>query len=185
MTGLALLWLPILLSAVFVFFASFVIHMVLPWHKGDYSTVPNEDKLRDAIRPLAIPAGDYMVPKPSTRQDLQSPAFKDKVNAGPNLIMTVMPTGPMSMGQNLAMWFVYCLTVSFLAAFMAGPAVEPGGPSKAVFHFASLTAFTGYSAALWQASIWYRRSWWTTFKSTVDGLIYGVITGATFMWLWP
>jgi len=34
--------LPILLSAVFVFVASSVVHMVLPWHKGDYLQVPEE-----------------------------------------------------------------------------------------------------------------------------------------------
>jgi hypothetical protein len=32
MTGIDLLWLPILLSSVIVFLASSLIHMVLPWH---------------------------------------------------------------------------------------------------------------------------------------------------------
>jgi hypothetical protein len=34
-------------------------------------------------------------------------------------------------------------------------------------------------------SIWYGRSWLAAFKTTVDGLIYALITGAVFMWLWP
>ncbi len=38
---------------------------------------------------------------------------------------------------------------------------------------------------LWQLSIWYRRDWMTTIKSTIDGLIYGLLTGGTFGWLWP
>jgi len=33
MVSLAALWLPILLAAVFVFIASSIIHMVLPYHK--------------------------------------------------------------------------------------------------------------------------------------------------------
>jgi hypothetical protein len=33
-------------------------------------------------------------------------------------------------------------------------------------------------------SIWYRRSWITTFKSSVDGLIYSLLTGGVFGWLW-
>ncbi len=76
MTGLSALLLPILLSSVIVFLVSSVIHMALPWHKSDYPKVPNEDKLRDALRPLAVPPGDYMVPRPSSMQEMRSPAFR-------------------------------------------------------------------------------------------------------------
>ena len=64
MTGLSALVVPIFLSAVFVFVASSVIHMLLPWHKSDCPKLSNEDSVRDALRPLAIPPGDYMVPRP-------------------------------------------------------------------------------------------------------------------------
>lgn len=47
------LWLPILLSAVFVFILSGVFHMALPWHKKDFQKVPEEDKVRDALRSFA------------------------------------------------------------------------------------------------------------------------------------
>ena len=55
MTELHALWLPIVLSAVIVFVVSSVIHMFTPWHKGDYSKIPNEDRVMDALRPLNIP----------------------------------------------------------------------------------------------------------------------------------
>jgi len=42
MAFLTELWLPILLSAVFVFFASSVLHMVLPIHKSDSKQMVNE-----------------------------------------------------------------------------------------------------------------------------------------------
>src|SRR5207247_8999728 len=74
MTGLSALWLPILVSSVIVFVASTVIHMALPWwHKGDYPKVPNEDRLRDALRPLAVPPGDYMVPRPANMKEMRTP----------------------------------------------------------------------------------------------------------------
>ena len=57
MTSLTMLWLPILLSAVIVFVVSSLIHMASPWHKNDYPQVPNEDQVRNALRPLAIPPG--------------------------------------------------------------------------------------------------------------------------------
>src|SRR5437879_8349619 len=105
MTGLAALWLPILVSSVLVFVVSSAIHMASPWHKSDYPRVPNEDRLRDALRPLAIPPGDYMVPRPSSREEMRSPGFADKIKQGPNLIVTVIPNGPWSMRQSLTLSF--------------------------------------------------------------------------------
>jgi hypothetical protein len=34
-------------------------------------------------------------------------------------------------------------------------------------------------------SIWYQRAWSLTLKSTIDALIYGLLTGGIFGWLWP
>ena len=185
MTGLSALWLPILLSAVFVFVASSLIHMASPWHKSDYPKVANEDRVRDALRALAIAPGDYMIPRPSSRQELRSPEFAEKIKVGPVVMLTVMPNGPMSMGRNLGLWFVYCVAVSVFAAYIAGRALAPGAAYLEVFRFAGATAFIGYAAALWQMSIWYRRAWTTTIKATVDGLIYACLTAGTLGWLWP
>jgi len=185
MTGLSALWLPILLSAVGVFVVSSVIHMASPWHKSDYPKMPNEDKVMDALRPLAIPPGDYMVPRPASRDDMRSPAFADKLKKGPVMVLTVMPNGPMSMGTNLALWFAYCLVVGALAAYVAWHALPPGATNRAVFRFVGATSFIGYSVALWQMSIWYRRAWSTTIKATIDGVIYALLTACTFGWLWP
>jgi len=185
MVGILALWLPILLSAVIVFVVSSIIHMASPWHKNDYPRMPNEDQLRSALRPLAIPPGDYMVPRPASREDLRSPEFAEKVRQGPNIIVTVLPNGPWSMKRNLSQWFLYALVVSVFAAYVAGRALPPGSPYLAVFRFVGTTAFIGYSVALWQMSIWYRRSWSISAKATVDGLIYGLLTAGTFGWLWP
>lgn len=185
MTGLTALWLPILLSAVFVFLVSSVIHMAPLWHKHDYPRMPNEDAVRDALRPLAIPPGDYMVPRAQDMAEMKSAAFTDKLKQGPVVMFTVMPNGPMSMGRNLAMWFAYSLVVSVFSAYVAGRALSQGSPYLSVFRFAGVTAFAAYTLALWQMSIWYRRAWSITVKSTVDGLIYALVTAGTFGWLWP
>jgi hypothetical protein len=185
MVPLTALWLPILLSAVIVFVASSIVHMASPWHKNDYSKVPNEEGLRAALRPLAIPPGDYMVPRPSSREERRDPAFLEKVNQGPNLVLTVIPNGPWSMGRNLGLWFLHLVVVSLFAAYVASRALPPGAEYLQVFRFAGTTAFLGYAAALWQMSIWYRRAWSTTVKATVDGLIYALLTAGTLGWLWP
>lgn len=185
MTGLTALWVPIVVSAVIVFAASSFMHMVLPWHKSDYPKLANEDKVMDALRALAIPPGDYMMPVPSSRGDMRSKEFTAKFEKGPVVVMTVYPTGPMSMGRPLVLWFVYALVIGVFAAYITGRALPPGAPYLNVFRFAGSIAFIGYAAALWQFAIWYRRSTLTTFKSTVDGLIYGLLTAGTFGWLWP
>ena len=43
MIPLTTLWLPILLSTVFVFIASNILHMAIPaWHRADYGKLPDE-----------------------------------------------------------------------------------------------------------------------------------------------
>ena len=185
MTGLTALWLPILLSAIAVFVASSLIHMLLPWHKGDYATIPHQDQVMDALRPFAIPPGDYMLPRPATASDMKSPAYQEKVARGPVLVVTVMANSIMPMGKTLVLWFVYCAAVSVCAAYIAGTALPSGTPYLRVFQLAGATAFFGYAMALWQMSIWYRRKWSTTIKATIDGLVYACLTAGFFGWLWP
>jgi len=185
MTGLAALWLPILLSSVIVFVVSSLIHMVTPWHKSDYPKLPNEDKVMDTIRPLAISPGDYFIPRPSSREEMRSPAFVEKMKKGPVMMMTVMPNGPTGMGRSLGLWFLFAVVVGVFAAYVAGRALPAGATSLQVFRFAGVTAFVSYSLALWPMSIWYRRSWLVTIKATVDGLVYALLTAGTFSWLWP
>ena len=185
MVTLQALWLPILLSAVIVFVVSSIIHMLLPWHKSDYPKVPEEDKLMDALRPLAVPPGDYMIPRASSMQDMRSPEFAAKLQKGPVLILTMMPNGPFAMGKSLVFWFLYSLVIGIFAAYVASRALPAGADYLRVFQLTGVTAFIAYSLALWQMSIWYRRAWRITLKATVDGLIYALLTAGTFGWLWP
>lgn len=185
MVQLSSLWLPILLSAVFVFFVSWVVHMLLPWHKGDFKKLPAEDQVADALRKLAIAPGEYMIPCGSGPESMKDPKFIEKMKQGPVLLMTVRKNGPPDMGAALLQWFVYCLVVSVFAAYVAGRALGPGDSYLHVFRFAGATAFGGYSLALLQDSIWHGRPWGTTVRSMIDGLLYGLVTAGTFGWLWP
>lgn len=184
MISLSALWLPILLSAVAVFFLSSLIHMMSPWHKGDYPKLANEDAVADALRPLNLPPGDYMIPRPAGTDDMKSDAFKAKVNRGPNLILTVIPNGPRGMGKYLINWFLYLIVVTVFAAYI-GTCVALAGDHRASVHAVGLTAFIGYTLALYQMSIWYHRKWSTTLKATFDGLVYAAATFLIFGALWP
>lgn len=185
MVSLTALWLPILLSAVFVFVVSSIIHMLLGYHASDFRGVPSEDQVRDALRPFNIPPGEYVVPHAADPKAMGTPEFQEKMTAGPVAFLTVMPNEVPRMGGQLAQWFVYCLLVGVFAAYISGRALGADAHYLAVFRFAGATAFAGYSLALLQHSIWYRRSWSNTLKSVFDGLVYALVTAGTFGWLWP
>jgi len=185
MVGISYLWLPILLSAVAVFIISALIHMFLGYHKTDYKKLPDEDGAMDEVRKLNIPPGDYFMPYTTSNKERNTQEFKDKMNKGPVVVMTVFPAGQMSMGPSLALWFIYCLIVGVFSAYIAGRALPYGADYLQVFRFAGCTAFVGYSLALLQQSIWYKKKWSATFKSMFDGLIYALFTAGIFGWLWP
>ena len=185
MVSLLSLWMPIVLSAVIVFAASSLIHMVLGYHANDWQGLAKEDEIMAALRPFDIPPGDYCLPRASSMASMKDPAFKAKVDAGPVAMMTVAPKGQYQMGSAMVLWFVYSLVVGVFAAYLTGHALAAGAQYLEVFRFVGTTAFLGYALALLQFSIWYRRRWSTTFLSVFDGLIYALLTAGTFGWLWP
>jgi hypothetical protein len=185
MPGLVSLWLPIVLSAVIVFVASSVIHMTPLWHKNDYPKMPREAEVLDALRPLAVPPGDYFIPRASGMKEMRSPEFKEKMKRGPVAVLTVMPNGEMAMGRSLVQWFAFLIVVGLFVAIVTCRTLPVGTPYPRVFKVAGTIAFMAYSLALCELSIWYRRSWSLTLKSAFDGLIYAALTAGTFGWLWP
>jgi hypothetical protein len=185
MVPLTELLLPILLSAVFVFIASSIIHMAPLWHRKDYPAPTNQEQILDALRPLAIPPGDYMLPRAANMAEMKTPEFQEKMNRGPVVIMTVVEPPAFNMGRSLGLWFLYSVIIATFAAYVTGRAVGRGTEYLEVFRFVGATTFIAYALGLYQMSIWYRRSWRMTFIGTLDGLIYALLTAGVFGWLWP
>lgn len=185
MVPLMSLWLPIVLSAVLVFVASSIIHMMFKYHSTDYGRAPNEEDLQASLRKFSIPPGDYMVPCAQGSAGMKDPRYQEMVKQGPMVIMTVCPGSAFNMGPTLVQWFVYCVVISAFAAYVTGRAVGAGAAYLEVFRFAGASAFAGYALAHGQASIWYKRKWSTTLKNTFDGLVYASLTAGAFGWLWP
>jgi len=185
MVSIVSLWLPILLSAVAVFLISSIIHMVLQYHKNDFVKLPSEEPVMDDLRKANIPPGDYHFPRAESMKDMNSPEFIEKMKQGPVGIITMMESGPPAMGKQLLLWFIYSIIVGIFAAYIAGHALAPGTHYLLVFRFTGTVAFVGYSLALLQNSIWYKRNWAATLISMFDGLIYALFTAGIFGWLWP
>lgn len=179
------LWLPILLSAVFVFIASSIIHMALPLHKGDLKKLPGEDKILAEMRAQGLRPGAYMFPCPESMKELGSPEMIEKCRLGPVGLMNISPSGAPGMGKNLLEWFLYSLLISIFVAYIGEVALDRGAASMAVFRLVGTAAILAYATRSIPESIWHRQPWSITFKFAMDGVVYGLITGATFGWLWP
>jgi hypothetical protein len=184
MAFLAALWLPILLSAVIVFVASFIMHMVLPYHRNDYGPLPDEDKILSAMRSVALQRGLYIFPF-CTHKDMKSPAMIEKQKQGPVGFLTIFPSGPPAMPKFLIQWFVYCLLIGFFVAYLAAHTIAPGTNYLAVFRVVGTAAFLAYGLGHLSNGIWKGQTWSVTIKEVIDGLIYGLLTAGTFGWLWP
>jgi hypothetical protein len=185
MISLASLWMPILLSAVIVFIVSSLVHTVFGYHAGDYAPLPNEDAALAALRGLNIVPGDYMVPRPSGMSGMKDPGFVAKLQQGPRVLMTVRAGGNTGMGAGLAQWFILSLVIGLFVAYLTSHTLPAGAQYLSVFRVAGVTAFLAYAMGHPSASIWYGRKWSTTIKHLFDGLIYGLLTGGVFGWLWP
>src|SRR5580765_8102650 len=107
MSEILSLWLPILATAVFIFIASSLIHMVFKWHNSDYGKLGNEDDVRAAIRAQSPGPGQYIVPHCTDMKDMQDEAMMKKYVEGPIAFITVKKNGPPNMGTPLTLWFIY------------------------------------------------------------------------------
>ena len=185
MTTLAALWLPILLSAVFVFVASSIIHMVLPIHRGDYKKIPDEEAARKALREAAIPPGQYMFPNADSMKECGTPEMQAKFAEGPVGVLIMRANGMPGMGKSLLQWFLFCILIGVFVAYLTGLALAPGATYGAVFRISATVALLGHAFTSVNDSIWKGVSWDVTGKFVFDGLVYALVTAGTFAWLWP
>jgi hypothetical protein len=184
MVSLGALWLPIVLSAVIVFVASSIIHMLLPYHHSDYRQLPDEEKVRAALRPSNLPRGLYVIPY-CTHKTMKSPEMMEKYNQGPVGFLTILRNGPPALPKFLLQWFIYCLLIGFFVAYLAAHTLAAGTDYLEVFRVVGTAGFLAYGLAHISNGIWKGQLWSTVIKEVFDGLIYGLLTAGTFGWLWP
>jgi hypothetical protein len=179
------LLLPAVISAVLVFIASSLIHMVIKWHAAEYGTFPNEDEVRAAIGRSRPKPGKYVMPFCKDGKEMASPQMQQKYEEGPNVVMFVRENGVVKLGPFLGKWFAYSLVVSLLAAYLARATVAPGAEYLQVFQVVGAAAWLAYAWAIPSDSIWMGKPWSSTFVYMIDGLIYAALTAGAFAWLWP
>ena len=185
MVAWSALLLPAVVSAVLVFVASSLIHMVIKWHQSEYRTLSNEDEVRAAIRKTSPTPGKYVMPFCKDGKEMASPEMQKKFNEGPNVVMYVRENGPAKLGPFLGKWFAYTLVVSLVAGYVARATVAPGAEYLHVFQVVGAASWLAYAWSIPADSIWMGKPWSSTFVYMLDGLIYASLTAGSFAWLWP
>lgn len=185
MVELSALWLPILLSGVVVFFASFLMWMVLPHHKSDYAKLPNEDATLNVLREAGVGEGQYSFPHCGTKEAMKDPAWVKRFEAGPSGFLVVRRAGPMNMGKAMIASFLHTIFVALLVAYLAHIMLPAGADYMKVFRVVSTAAFLGFSGSWAVNAIWFEQSWSSTIKHMIDGLVYALLLAGIFAWLWP
>jgi hypothetical protein len=184
MVPLTALWLPILVSAVLVFIASNILWMALPfWHRRDYGRVPDDRAFIDAAKPLR--SGMYIFPFMDWKG--MTPEKKAELATLPAGYMLIRNPNRFNFGVTLLGYFLYSLVVSTLAAYLAGCVFGAGEPYPHVFRIVGTAGMLAWAFGVGNISdsLWYGKPWSSTIKTIIDGVIYGLLMGGTFGWLWP
>ncbi len=183
------LWLPILLSGVAVWVASALAWMAIGHHRKDRDPIPGgkEREFMDTIKRLNIPPGNYGFPDFCQHHDLppkeRKEAMKALYNTRPMGMLRVW--GEVNMGVNMFLTFLFYLITSMVIAFLAAGALPHGASFATVFHLCSLAGILAYCFATFPGDLWYQLKHRAMLMCWIDGIIFGLITGLIFAWLWP
>jgi hypothetical protein len=173
--------LPVLLTGVALFFASFLSWMVLQLHKADWHKLPkNEDGVLEALRASEAPYGSYMIPGADSTAERETPEFKQKLAQGMMGVFTRLR--PVNMGRNLLLTFVMFQIVTWTIAYLSTIALPAGSSFLDVFRFAFTTALLAYLTSIVQHSIWFQNR---IVGHVIEALGYATITGLIFASFWP
>ncbi len=192
------LWLPIVVSAVAVWIASALAWTALPHHKGDFRSLADENAVMDVVRRQNLQPGVYGYPDCLDKSRMKDPEFQKKLKEGPLGMLHVWPSNSYSnMGAKMGWSFVFYLVTSVVVAYLAtlGVPVEATGDRLLagaagpgflhVFRFVGTAAFLAYCFARIPNDIWFNTPRTSKITNFIDGVVYALITGAIFGWLWP
>lgn len=185
MVSVEQLWLPIIASAVAVFVASSILHMVIKWHKADYKPLPNEDEVRAALRSSSKAPAQYMVPYCEDPKDFKKPEVMQRFVDGPIALIAIRKPGAPAMGPFLGQWFALNLAVAILAGYIASKMVPAGASFLAICRPVSVLTFAAYATGSVTDFIWMGKPAGNMVRELVDAFIYGLVTAIVFALLWP
>jgi hypothetical protein len=165
--------------------------MVVGHHKKDWKALPNEGEFIGAVERMGIRPGTYGFPEFRRCEGLsqeQKKALWEEMQKKPMGLLRVW--GPFSMGRNMLLSFLVYLAVSVLIAYIGWEVFPHGGAAGRpgvgkVVQVLGTVGVRAYTAASLPNDVWVQRSGREVVMQTVDGVAFGLITGAVFAGLWP
>lgn len=182
------LWLPIVVSGVGVWFASAMAWMLVGHHKKDRDALPDEQAFMDFVRQANIGPGNYGFPDFCQHDKLPREervrAQKELYNKHPQGLLCVW--APTNMGANMLLTFAFFLLTSAVIAYLAWAALPHTGTSSTkVLQVVGTAGVLAYCFASFPGDLWFQKKRRAMFMCWIDGIVFGLITGAIFAWLWP
>lgn len=184
MNELAALWLPILLSGIAVFFASFLAWVVIGHHTPDWNEIPDEGEVVDFIRAQGLRPGQYMFPMARTKEAMNNESRRQRIVSGPWGTLNIW-SQQANMARNLLQTFTLYLVTSFFIAYLATLALEPGATFSRVFQVTGTAGILAYAFGHVPNSIWFGTHRRPMLMDLIDGVSFGLITGLVFATFWP
>jgi hypothetical protein len=177
------LWAPVLLSAAAVWIASALIWMVMPHHRKDHLGLPDERAFVEFVKSQNIPKGNYGFPHFGSHKECNTPEARQRWKEGPSGLVSIW--GQVSMPRNMILTFLVFLAASALIAYLGAAVLAPGASFGRVMQVIGTAGVLTYSFSFIPNAIWFGSYARTIFACIFDGVVYGLITGAIFAWLWP
>jgi hypothetical protein len=167
MEGLIALWIPILLAAIVMFFASSIAWMLLPFHKHDWAKLPDQAAAMNAL--AGVEPGQYLAP----HGDMNAPWFA-----------SILVQRRVNMGTRLTLWFLNQLLIAALTAYLIYYALPPEAEYLLVFRIAGTALVLGQIGALFARAIWWGWKWNVVLVEAVEGVVYALLAAGVFGWWW-
>jgi hypothetical protein len=179
------LWLAILLSGLFSWIASAIIHMVIKYHNTDYKRLNDEGAVSDSLSKSGDKVGLYTLPHCADFNEMNDPAVQARFKKGPVAIVTIFENGLPPMGKLLSFQLLYFIVGSLFVGYIGSISLTSAASSLEIFQLLFVSGFICYGWASIPYSIWFGHPWSVTLKYLIDASIYSAVTAATFCWLWP
>lgn len=189
MDFLTRLWLPILLSGGCVWIASFLAWMVIGHHKKDRDAIPGgqEKEFMETVRRMNIAPGNYAFPDFCQHDHLprkeRMEAMKALYDVRPMGLLRVW--GEVNMGVNMLLTFLFYLVTSTVIAYLAWAALPHPSTFAKVFQITGTAGILAYCFASFPGDLWFQLKRRAMLMNVLDGIAFGLITGAIFAWMWP
>lgn len=176
--------LPILLSGIAVFVASFLAWVVIGHHNPDWNELPDEGATIDLLQKSGTKAGQYVFPMTRTKEQMADDNKQQRLESGPWGTVNVWAR-PASIPRNLLQSFVFYLTTSLFVGYLGTLALDPGAGFSRVFQVTGTAGILAYAFGGVPNAIWFGTHFRAALMDVIDGICFGLITGLIFASMWP